>query len=288
MSKCLWFLVIGLLGCSRSSEAAPVGPMASAATVVPMSAPVEPGGAPVAGGPLASVRAMAALPAERAVIRNAALQLSHESPERVTEQATTLIRGAGGYALDSTTQTAEGAVLSSTVVLRVPEPAFDEVLRSLRKLGTLREENTTGQDLTEEFVDTEARLRALRKLEARLVSLLEHSARLSDLLQVEQEVARVDSEIDRIEGRLRYLRERTQMSTITLSVYARHQPHVSKQQSVASRLHNAFRTGGELSVGVLESVIVTLGFILPTGVAFALFATPIVWMIKRRRRALVS
>lgn len=58
----------------------------------------------------------------------------------------------------------------STVVLRVPEPAFDEVLRSLRKLGTLREENTTGQDLTEEFVDTEARLRALRKLEARLVS----------------------------------------------------------------------------------------------------------------------
>jgi hypothetical protein len=170
-------------------------------------------------------------------------------------------------------------------VLRVPEPMFEKTLEQVRKLATLREEGITGEDVTDEFVDTEARLRALRKLELRLMGLLEQSAKLNDLLQVEQEVARVNGEIERFEGRLRYLRERTAMSTITLTVQAPEQPYVPQPESIASRLSNAFHAGTDVAVSVIESGIVALGFIVPSSATFALFAAPIVWMIKRRRRA---
>jgi hypothetical protein len=94
----------------------------------------------------------------------------------------------------------------------------------------------------------------------------------------------VNGEIERIEGRLRYLRERTSMSTITLTVLAPEQPYVPESQSLVSRLKYAFHAGIEVSVSVIESGIVVLGFILPAGFAFALFAGPVVWMIKRHRR----
>jgi len=291
MSKYLWFLVICAFGCSAAREAPAMAPSASVAAEAPAAAPVEAaapamaGGADRSTGPLASAQAVESA---RAVIRNASLQLTHKSPEGVTEQATVLARAAGGYALDGTTQTAGGSVLSSMVVLRVPEPAFEELLVAVRKLAALREESITGQDVTDEFVDTEARLRALRKLEARLVGLLEQSARLSDLLQVEQEVARVNGEIERFEGRLRYLRERTRMATITLTVQAPEQPYVPAHESIASRLKNAFHAGTEVSVELLESGIVVLGFVLPASCAFGLFAAPVVWIMKRRRRALAA
>jgi hypothetical protein len=288
MSKCLWFLAICAFGCSAAREApaslSASAPIATAAESTAPAAPATPaaaGAADSSSGPLAASQALGS---DRAVIRNASLQLTHKAPEGVTEQATALARAAGGYALDGTTQTAAGTVLSSMIVLRVPEPAFEELLGAVRKLATLREESITGQDVTDEFVDTEARLRALRKLEARLLGLLEQSAKLSDLLQVEQEVARVNGEIERFEGRLRYLRERTRMATITLTVKAPEQPYVPEHESIVSRLRNAFHAGTEVSVEVIESAIVVLGFILPASLAFAVLGSPVLWLWRWRRQ----
>ena len=198
MAKILGFLVVCAIGCSSAREAAPRAAMTSA-----LEAPVEPalaGGDPSSAAKVAQTIASTAAtssvashagddPASaRAVIRNATMQLSDEHPSAITEQATVLARASGGYVLDGTTQTAAGAVLSSMVVLRVPEPMFEKTLEQVRKLAKLREESITGEDVTDEFVDTEARLRALRKLELRLMGLLEQSAKLNDMLQVEREV----------------------------------------------------------------------------------------------------
>jgi hypothetical protein len=289
MTKFLLIFIVCAIGCSAAKHEASMAPSPTAAAAAPAEA--APAAERSAATSIASAAATSSPGANteanssRAVIRNATLQLSHGRPAEITEQASALARSAGGYVLDGTTQTAAGSVLSSMVVLRVPEPAFEQTLEHVRKLATLREESITGQDVTDEFVDTEARLRALRKLELRLMGLLEQSAKLNDLLQVEQEVARVNGEIERFEGRLRYLRERTSMSTITLTVHAPEQPYVPEHESLASRLKNAFHAGIEVSVSVIESGIVVLGFVLPAGFALALFAGPVVWMIKRRRRA---
>ena len=289
MAKYLWLLLICAFGCSVG-EAPAMRPSATVAAEAPAPAvaaagdasSTAKGAASIASGSATSAAGMAS---ERAVIRNASIQLSDEHPTAVTEQATLLARAAGGYVLAGPTQTAAGAVLSSTVVLRVPEPAFEKTIESVRKLASLREESITGEDVTDELVDTEARLRALRKLEARLIGLLEQSAKLTDLLQVEQEVARVNGEIERYEGRLRYLRERTQMATITLTVQAPEQPYVPEHQSIASRFRNAFHSGTEVGLEVIESGIIVLGFVLPASMVAATFGGPVLWLWKRRRRA---
>lgn len=290
MRKCLWILAIFAFGCGQHEAPVPRSVAAESVAVVPgatSAAAASDGAAELSSGPASRVQQLASEPltTERAVIRNASLELAHKAPEGVVEQASLLVRAAGGYALNGSTQVAAGSVLSSMVVLRVPEPAFEEVLRALHKLAKLREESITGEDVTDEFVDTEARLRALRQMQARLLGLLEHSARLSDLLQVENEIARVSGEIERFEGRLRYLRERTRMATITLTVLAPEQPHVPQRESFASRLRNAFHGGAEVSIAVVESAIVALGFILPAAFMLALFGVPVAWMVKRWRRA---
>lgn len=290
MTKFLWFLLVCAIGCG-AREAAPSG-----AATSPSAPQQEPAEAASGAQSIASSAATSSPQSadgtpgadalsSRAVIRNATMQLSDKHPAGITEQATVLARAAGGYVLDGTTQTASGVVLSSMVVLRVPEPAFEKTLEQVRKLATLREESITGQDVTDEFVDTEARLRALRKLELRLMGLLEQTAKLNDLLQVEQEVARVNSEIERFEGRLRYLRERTQMSTITLTVQAPEQPYVPEQESIASRFRNAFHAGTSVGLNVLEVGIVVLGFVISFGAVAATLLGPVVWLLVRRRRA---
>lgn len=278
MAKFIWLLLICAVGCARGA-----GPMAASLSEPPAAEAPNAGSAP-ADPAAASADPAAAfqLSETRAVIRNASTQLTDEDPVAATERASALARDAGGFALDGSVQTASGQVTSSMIVLRVPEPVFEQTLAAIHKLGKLRQESITGQDVTEEFVDTEARLRALRTLEARLLALLEHSAKLTDLLQVEQEVARVDGEIERYEGRLRYLRERTRMATIQLTVQAPDQPYVPQSESVASRLSNAFRSSGELSLGVIESGIVALGFIVPAAAVLGLFAGPVLWFRRRR------
>lgn len=282
MNRSLWLLLVCALGCSAREAPRAASTMAAAEAPVEASAVLEaPAGSAERGG---EGGPSSAQKAARAVIRSAALHLSHEAPAGVTERAASLARAAGGYVLDGSTQTAQGSVLRSTVVLRVPEPAFEATLAGLRELAALREESITGQDVTDEFVDTEARLRALRTLAARLLGLLEQSGKLSDLLQVEQELARVNAEIERHEGRLRYLRERTAMATITLTVHAPEQPYVPPSESVVSRLRNALHAGAELAVSVLEAGIVALGFALPAAAGLALFGGPALWLARRWRR----
>ena len=190
------------------------------------------------------------------MIRNATMQLSDEHPAAITEQATVLARAAGGYVLDGTTQTAAGTVLSSMVVLRVPEPAFEKTLEQVRKLAKLREESITGEDVTDEFVDTEARLRALRS--SSCASWACSSTREAhDLLQVEQEVARVNGEIRALRRAFALPARAHAVSTITLTVQAPIS-RTCRSPSRSRRASRSFHAGIEVAVSVIESGIVVL------------------------------
>jgi hypothetical protein len=88
----------------------------------------------------------------------------------------------------------------------------------LQSLGKVLERQVTAEDVTEEFVDSQARLRNLKKTEERLVAHLSRTGKLSDTLLVEKELTRVRQEIEQIEGRLRFLSHRIAFSTITLTL----------------------------------------------------------------------
>ena len=109
---------------------------------------------------------------------------------------------------------------SASLELRVPSERFDAVVNGLAPIGTVEAVNISVQDVGEEFVDLTARVANARRLEARLIELLANrTGRLSDVLTVERELARVREEIERYEGRLRYLQSRSSVSSLTVTVH---------------------------------------------------------------------
>lgn len=102
------------------------------------------------------------------------------------------------------------------ITLRVPSGQFEVAMERLRGLGEVRGEVVSSQDVTEEFVDLESRLRNLEAQQSVLLRLMARAESIEDTLAVQRELARVQSEIERIRGRLDFLRERTEFARVSL------------------------------------------------------------------------
>jgi len=106
------------------------------------------------------------------------------------------------------------------IVIRVPRAKFDEAVKRVEQSGDVIHRDVQAQDITEEFTDLEVRLKNARTMRDRLEELLKKAA-VKDALEIEKELGRVTQEIERMEGRLKYLRDRLAYSTITVTFNAR-------------------------------------------------------------------
>jgi hypothetical protein len=124
----------------------------------------------------------------------------------------------GGYISSSNLQKNYNNRLSATVVLRVPQSQFDSVMDSVKAAGTVKTVSTSGQDVTEEYVDLTARKTANQNQLDAYNRIMAKSEKVEDILKVQQQIERVQVELDRIEGRMRYLNSRIDLSTITVTL----------------------------------------------------------------------
>ncbi|HVY49483.1 MAG TPA: DUF4349 domain-containing protein [Minicystis sp.] len=105
----------------------------------------------------------------------------------------------------------------TTIVIRVPAERFEQAERTIEKMGDLLHRNILAEDVTEEYRDLEVRLRGMKAVQERLTQLLARAQKVEDSIAIERELDRVTLEIDRIEGRMKYLRDRAAFSTITVT-----------------------------------------------------------------------
>jgi hypothetical protein len=151
---------------------------------------------------------------------------------------------------------------SASLELRVASERFDALVNGLAPIGKVELVNISVQDVGEEFVDLTARVANARRLEARLLELLANrTGRLSDVLTVERELARVREEIERYEGRLRYLQSRASVSSLTVTV---HEPTpVVAAHPGQNVIAEAFVQAWRNFVLLLAGFISTLGVLVP-------------------------
>jgi len=102
--------------------------------------------------------------------------------------------------------------------IRVPSEKYREALSELEKLGELVSKEEDVEDVTMEYMDSSARLANLKKEETSVAALLQRQGELSDILDIEKELARIRTEIETIEGRLRYLENQVAYSTIRVNI----------------------------------------------------------------------
>ena len=105
----------------------------------------------------------------------------------------------------------------TSIVIRVPAAKFEDTMKRLEKLGDVLHRNVVAEDVTEQFMDAEVRLKNARAVRDRLAQLLEKATKVEDSLAIEKELTRVGTEIETLEGKLKYLRDRAAYSTITVS-----------------------------------------------------------------------
>ena len=117
---------------------------------------------------------------------------------------------------------------NNALIIRVPAARFDEALDRLEKLGDVTNRQVDAEDITEEFLDLEVRLKNSRAIRERLEQLLSRASKVEDSIAIEKELERVASEMERLEGRLKYLKDRAQFSTITVTFEARAAERVAK------------------------------------------------------------
>jgi hypothetical protein len=115
-----------------------------------------------------------------------------------------------------------------SITIRVPVARFDEAIKRISTAGDVIHRDVRAEDVTEEFHDLEIRLKNLRAVRDRLEQLLARAAKVEESLLIERELDRVAAEIDRIEGRMKFLRDRASFSTITATFQPRGQENVSR------------------------------------------------------------
>ena len=169
----------------------------------------------------------------------------------------------GGYVESSSMAGAESR--TGTLTLRVPSARFDEAMSELRGLGKVKQEAVSGQVVTQEFVDLEARLRTWQAQEAVLLGLMEEATTVDATLRIQRELQDVQFRIEQIKGQLRVLEDRTELATIHVSMREPGAPIVPKGKPADARpsLGQAWERAVDGVLEVAYVTIVGLGYLVP-------------------------
>ncbi|MDD1678469.1 MAG: DUF4349 domain-containing protein [Methanomicrobiales archaeon] len=122
----------------------------------------------------------------------------------------------GGYLSSSSLSAATSDRMSATVVVRVPGDAFEGAVTDIKAIGTVRSASLNSQDITEEYIDLQAQKTALQLQLNQYNRIMEKAENVEDILKIQIEIGRTQTELDRLEGRLRYLDNRVDLATITV------------------------------------------------------------------------
>lgn len=212
---------------------------------------------------------------ERKIISTASLSMEVKSVQVAISEITRIVQAGGGFISSSSTYEIAGRK-NGEITVRVPQKNFYSAIEQIEALGTVKSKQISGQDVTEEFIDLDARLGNLKKQEARLSDILKTATTVKDVLEVERELERVRGEIERLTGRLNYLNQSVEMSTISVSA-SEPEPIAGGGLGITDALKEAAR-------GFIESVkgiIIFTGFILPIAIFIAVIYVVALWFKRK-------
>jgi hypothetical protein len=210
---------------------------------------------------------------------NATVQV--DSLEQGIAQVRALAQRVGGIVGNTSITSGADRARQATVELRIPSMNFDRAVTGLAPIGRVEQVNVTAEDVGEEFTDVTARVANARRLEARLLDLLDRrTGRLEEVLNLERELARVREEIERYEGRLRYLRTRTSISVLTISL---HEPQAVLGSPGDRPIRDAFRHAWRNFVDMVAGLIAASGILIPLGLLLYGLWRAVRWMRRRDR-----
>jgi hypothetical protein len=156
---------------------------------------------------------------QRKLIRNANVQFEVADYTRAADTITTLVAQDQGFVSTQNSDRGANGKMEGTIVVKVLPDHLDSFLMKLRVLGDLKNQTLTAEDVTKDYYDTDARMRNAQQEESRLLDILnKNTGKLSEILQVERELARVRSSIEEMQGTLKYYNTMVAYATVTIGL----------------------------------------------------------------------
>jgi hypothetical protein len=154
---------------------------------------------------------------DQKIVYTAQVSLEVKDVPTAVDTLKTIAAGQGGY-LASSSVTTQGETRSAKVVLRVPAAAFENALADVKAAGSVQSVSQSGEDVTAEYVDLNAQKTSYQNQLTQYNELMKKSVKVEDIITVQEQIDRVQTSLDRLEGRLRVLNNRTDLSTVTVSL----------------------------------------------------------------------
>jgi hypothetical protein len=267
-------LILLLVGCAArsSQEESPSIP------AEPPRVEMDTGKSAETGQELAS-QSMGSEPMERLVVKRAEMRVSVADPAEAMHAVVQLAEGMQGYVVNSNqwTSTNNGQTyIYASVMVRVPAERLDEMMQKVRELAAdpktgILSESVTGEDVTAEYVDSQARLRNLQAAESQLVELLDQAPDLEYTLDIFKELTEIRSQIEVLEGRIKYLEESAALSALSVEFVAEAslqplQIGPWKPAGVAKEaIQTLVKVAQDVGTALIKFVIIWVPFLLPIG-----------------------
>jgi len=224
---------------------------------------------------------------ERLIIRTADMTIVVPDTEAALAQIAQMAESGGGWVVSSNIYQSSETSKTGYITIRVPSEGFQSVIDAIGGLATeVTSLNTSGQDVTEEYVDLTSQLANLQATAERVRGFLDESRTVEEALAVNQELSRLEGEIELTKGRMQYLSESSAFSSITVNV-------------TPDELAQPIQVAGWQPTGVarqaVEALVSALQALANVAIWFVIFALPVliiilipilllIWLIRRLRR----
>lgn len=225
---------------------------------------------------------------DRKIIRDANLVIETDSPTEGLGRITSIAETNGGFIVTSDLKQSDGGAQARptqtvTVVARVPATRFDSALAQIHGVGNrVISEKVSGQDVSEEYLDLEARLRTKKALEAQFLDIMKQARKVSDALEVQSQLGEVRTEIERLEGRRRFLENQAALSTITTTLQMPQPIIAATTTGFGTTIKHAFGDAVDMAASIVLFVIQAVIVMVPIAFFFGLPGW-VVWRMLRRR-----
>lgn len=223
---------------------------------------------------------------ERMIIWNADISMTVEDAQESMDAIQAAARGLGGYTVSSESWLSNDQ-LHARLTIRVPAERFEETMARLRDMAVeVTHESANSDDVTDQYVDLESRLRHLEAKEAQLLEFMDEAEDTEAALAVYDHLAQTQAEIEQVKGRMTYLEKLSAMATITAELRPEEAPVDILEEgwkpgrtlrSAARALVNTLETLGNIFIWLVA-------YMLPILLLLAVPVVLVVWLVRRWRR----
>lgn len=224
---------------------------------------------------------------ERSVIATGTVSLTSDDVSGARREVQRVVDAQGGRVTEESTEAAGGAGAGTgtegyaRLVVRVPSARFDDAMKALEQVATLRSSTRGSEDVTTQVIDTRVRVRAQEASLERVETLLAEAADLKDVIWIESQLTSRQAELDSLKSQQAWLADQTSLSTITVDITDAEVADLPDDEPAG--FVSGLRSGVDALAASITVVLTVLGAVLPFALLIAALGVPL-WLVVRRRR----